>query len=148
MKSKWWISPDTILIDTILTAMISGGPIGFEEEDVKFTLTVLRDGSHLEWQYGQYEKRKKAVRGKLVGCSSEIWKNDEYAYGLVSEEQPEDVLFTKKGWNKIDSGFRLWGSGDDNDAMIRQQNVDDNSSVDEFLASKGWNDIDSGFRIV
>ena len=148
MKSKWWISPDTILIDTILTAMISGGPIGFEEEDVKFTLTVLRDGSHLEWEYGQYEKRKKAVRGILVGCSSEIWKNDEYAYGLVSEEQPEDVLFTKKGWNKIDSGFRLWGSGDDYDAMIRQQNVDDNSSVDEFLASKGWNDIDSGFRIV
>ena len=149
MKSKWRISPDTILVDTILTAMLSGGPIGFEEEDVKFTLTVLRDGSHLVWDYGQYEKRKKAVRGILVGCSSEIWKNDEYAYGLVSEEQPEDVLFTKKGWNKIDSGFRLWGSGDDyDDVMIQQQNVDDNSSVDEFLASKGWNDIDSGFRIV
>ena len=132
--------------------MISGGPIGFEEEDVKFTLQVLRDGSRLEegWDRKQYEKRKKAVRGILVGCSSEIWKNDEYAFGLVSEEQPEDALFRKKGWNKIDSGFRLWGGnyggeyGDDDDSM--QQG--DTSSVDSFLASKGWNDIDSGFRLV
>ena len=147
MKQKWWISPDTILIDTILTNMISGGPIGFEDEDIKFTLEVLRDGAHLEWDVGQYEKRRKAVRGILVGCTSEVWKRDEFAYGLVSEQQPEDVLFTKKGWNRIDSGFRLWGSYDD----IMNQNEqlgDRESSVDSFLASKGWNDIDSGFRLV
>jgi len=147
MKQKWWISPDTILIDTILTNMISGGPIGFEDEDIKFTLEVLRDGAHLEWDVGQYEKRRKAVRGILVGCSSEVWKRDEFAYGLVSEQQPEDVLFTKKGWNRIDSGFRLWGSYED----IMNQNEllgDQESSVDSFLASKGWNDIDSGFRLV
>jgi len=147
MKQKWWISPDTILIDTILTNMISGGPIGFEDEDIKFSLEVLRDGAHLEWDVGQYEKRRKAVRGILVGCSSEVWKRDEFAYGLVSEQQPEDVLFTKKGWNRIDSGFRLWGSYED----IMNQNEqlgDRDSSVDSFLASKGWNDIDSGFRLV
>jgi len=145
MKQKWWISPDTILIDTILTNMISGGPIGFEDEDIKFTLEVLRDGAHLEWDVGQYEKRRKAVRGILVGCNSEVWKRDEFAYGLVSEQQPEDVLFTKKGWNRIDSGFRLWGSYD----IISEQLGDrDSSSVDSFLASKGWNDIDSGFRLV
>jgi len=147
MKQKWWISPDTILIDTILTNMISGGPIGFEDEDIKFTLEVLRDGAHLEWDVGQYEKRRKAVRGILVGCNSEVWKRDEFAYGLVSEQQPEDVLFTKKGWNRIDSGFRLWGSYED----IMNQNEllgDQESSVDSFLASKGWNDIDSGFRLV
>ena len=142
MKREWWISPDTILIDTIITAMISGGPFGFIEEDVQFTLSVLRDGSKLEWEKGQYEKRRKAVRGILVGCSSEVWKNDEFAFGLVNEE--EDVLFRKKGWNKIDSGFRLWGGGDD--AM--KQNEPGDNSVDSFLASKGWNDIDSGFRLV
>jgi len=120
--------------------MISGGPIGFQEEDVKFTLTVLRDGACLDWEKGQYEKRKKAVRGILVGCSSEVWKNDEFAFGLVSE-QPEDPLFEKKGWNRIDSGFRLWGGG-------QQSGDKDASSVDSFLASKGWNDIDSGFRLV
>lgn len=126
--------------------MISGGPIGFEDEDVKFTLKVLRDGAHLDWERGQYEKRKRAVRAILVGCSSEVWKNDEYAFGLVSEEEPDDPLFMKKGWNKIDSGFRLWGGGGDN--LQEKESEGDNSSVDSFLASKGWNDIDSGFRLL
>jgi hypothetical protein len=59
-------------------------------------------------------------------------------------EQPEDPLFVKKGWNKIDSGFRLWGG-----VKNKQQQIDgQSSSVDSFLASKGWNDIDSGFRLV
>ena len=122
--------------------MISGGPVGFEDSDIKFTLSVLRDGSRLEWDRGQFEKRKKAVRGILVGCSSEVWKNDEFAFGLVGEE-PDDPLFEKKGWNKIDSGFRLWGGGD---STMKEEG--DDASVDSFLASKGWNDIDSGFRFV
>ena len=123
--------------------MISGGPIGFQDDDVKFTLEVLRDGARLEWEPGQYEKRKRAVRGILVGCSSEVWKQDAFAFGLVSE-QPEDPLFTKKGWNTIDSGFRLWGGGGDE----LQESEGDGAAVDSFLASKGWNDIDSGFRLL
>jgi len=129
--------------------MSSGGPIGYTDDDIKFTLTVLKDGASLEWEKGQYEKRKKAVRGILVGCSSEIWKNDEYAFGLVSDI-PDDPLFRKKGWNKMDSGFRLWGGGDDDgDIQLQaEKRSGDSSSVDSFLASKGWNDIDSGFRLI
>ena len=143
MKQTWMIYPDTRLVDTILSAMISGGPIGFNDDDVRFTLTVLRDGEHLEWKGRQYESRKRAVRAILVGCSSEIWKNDEFAYGLMNED-PADPLFTKKGWNQIDSGFRLWGGEGEQNA----EQVDNNSSVDSFLASKGWNDMDSGFRLL
>ncbi|KAL3799879.1 hypothetical protein ACHAW5_004391 [Stephanodiscus triporus] len=143
MKQMWWISPDNVLVDSILTAMISGGPNGFEDDDVKFTLMVLQDGARLKWENGQYEKRKKAVRGILVGRTSEIWKNDEFSFGLFSE-QPEDPLFVKKGWNKIDSGFRLWGGGGNKQQQLEGRS----SSVDSFLASKGWNDIDSGFRLV
>lgn len=141
MKQTWMIYPDTRQVDTILSAMISGGPIGFNDDDVRFTLAVLRDGERLEWKGRQYERRKRAVRAILVGCSSEVWKNDEFAYGLVNED-PADPLFTKKGWNQIDSGFRLWG-GEQN-----AEQVDNNSSVDSFLASKGWNDMDSGFRLL
>ncbi len=130
----------------ILTAMTSGGPIGYIDDDVKFTLAVLKDGASLEWGKGQYEKRKKAVRGILVGCSSEFWKNDEFAFGLVSDV-PDDPLFRKKGWNKMDSGFRLWGGGGD-DGEIQQQAERRGRSTDAFLASKGWNDIDSGFRLI
>ncbi|EED89499.1 predicted protein [Thalassiosira pseudonana CCMP1335] len=149
MKQTWWISPDTVLVDTILCAMTSGGQIGFEAHDVQFTLAVLRDGERLEWEDGQYEKRKKAVRSILVGFSSEVWKNDEYGFGLMSEREKEDPLFLKKGWNRIDSGFRLWGGGDVNESDEYSSSRDEaDSSVDSFLASKGWNDIDSGFRLL
>jgi hypothetical protein len=128
--------------------MTSGGPIGYIEDDIKFTLAVLKDGASLDWGKGQYEKRKKAVRGVLVGCSSEVWKDDEFAFGLVSDVG-DDPLFRKKGWNKMDSGFRLWGGGGD-DGEIQQQGErrGRDSSTDAFLASKGWNDIDSGFRLI
>lgn len=130
----------------ILAAMTSGGPIGYIEDDIKFTLAVLKDGASLEWEKDQYEKRKRAVRGILVGCSSEVWKNDEFAFGLVSEV-PDDPLFRKKGWNKMDSGFRLWGGVDDDGEIYQQAERRSRDSADAFLASKGWNDIDSGFRL-
>jgi hypothetical protein len=146
--------------------MISGGPIGFDDEEVKFTLTVLRDGSQLQWEAGQFEKRKRVVREILLGCTSEVWKtDDEWALGGLDgsssgssnqqQQQQEDPLFTKKGWNKIDSGFRLWGGGIPKLTMDGSPQTSSTlsstpspSSVDTFLASKGWNDIDSGFRLV
>lgn len=131
--------------------MLSGASFGFETDDVQFILSVLRDGGRLEWDDGEYEKRKKAVRSILVGCSSEIWENDEFGFGLESDRRKEDPLFVKKGWNRIDSGFQLWGRGNDEESSeySRPRGNDENTpSVDAFLASKGWNDIDSGFRIL
>ena len=142
MKQTWMISPDTFLVDTILSTMISSGSVAFNDDEIRFILTVLRDGECLDWEGRQYERRKRAVRAILVGCSSEVWKNDEFAYGLMNE-YPQDPLFKKKGWNEIDSGFRLWGSSDDKFAEQAEK-----ASVDSFLASKGWNDMDSGFRIL
>ena len=143
--------------------MISGGPIGFDDEDVKFTLTVLRDGAQLQWDTGQYEKRKRVIREILLGCTSEVWKTDEWAFfGLdgsssssnqqqqqQQQQLVEDPLFAKKGWNKIDSGFRLWGGGIPKLTIDGPQSLStpSSSSMDTFLASKGWNDIDSGFRL-
>jgi len=151
MKRKWLISPDTVLVDTILTAMIGGRPVGLDHEDVEFVLSVLRDGAHLEWEDGQYEHRKRAVRSVLTGRPGDTWKNNEFASRLMNERQPEDPLFAKKGWNSIDSGFQLWGGSKGNgDAAYDRtaEGEDDESSVDSFLASKGWNDIDSGFRLL
>jgi hypothetical protein len=122
--------------------MTNGGPRGFEETDIQFTLQVLRDGEQLDWEENQYQKRKRAVRSVLMACSSEVWKNDEAFYGLG--EAQDDPLFLKKGWNKIDSGFRLWGGGNEGEVDGEKGAV----AVDEFLAKKGWNDMDSGFRII
>eukprot|EP00957_Ditylum_brightwellii_P087661 6675150-Ditylum_brightwellii.AAC.1 len=70
---------------------------------------------------------------------SEKWKEDENAYGMDADLDP---LFQKKGWNKVDSGFRLWGGGL-NENRQKTRNKSHKGDVDEFLESKGWNDVDS-----
>ena len=46
--------------------------------------------------------------------------------------------FRDKGWNEVDSHFRLFG-------VPTQSSL---SSDDAWLRSKGWNDVNSGFRII
>ena len=151
MKSVWKIRPDIALVDLVLTAMVSGGSVGLTRTDVNFTRMVMRDADGLSWRPGQYEDRIKAVRGVLIGRTSEKWKEDEDYYGMGSE--PEDPLFAKKGWNRVDSGFRLWGGGlnhqQGGSGRAAHHHVDEEESkgVDEFLESRGWNDFDSGFRL-
>ena len=132
---------------SILTAMVRGGRIGPTKRDIQFARTVLRDAEKLDWGPGQFEKRKQSVGAVLIGRVSEIWKKNERWYGMASPDEEEDELFKKKGWNKVDSGFRLWGGGLD-DVATRRIGPDSERVVDEFLASKGWNDVDSGFRII
>jgi hypothetical protein len=131
--------------------MISGGnSLGIYDEDVHFTLTVLGDAKKLEWRRGELQKREMAVKGVFMGRISEAWKENEGKYGMrtSSKRVAEDVvdpLFEKKNWNKIDSGFRLWGRGGGSSTENAKTKKND---VDEFLESKNWNDIDSSFRIL
>jgi hypothetical protein len=126
-------------------SMIRGGRLGLKKKDIQFTLGVLKDAEGLEWAPGELEQRKQNVRAIMIGRISEVWKENEEYYGLDLE--PENDLFRKKGWNKVDSGFRLWGGGN---PLFRseQKQSEAEISVDDFLASKGWNDVDSGFRII
>lgn len=137
------------ILFSILTAMVRGGRIGLAKQDIQFARTVLQDAEKLDWEAGQLEKRKQAVRAVLVGRVSEVWKENEAWYGMSSpaKQEEEDELFKKKGWNKVDSGFRLWGGGR-NEFARRKIEPESEDVVDEFLASKGWNDVDSGFRII
>ena len=119
--------------------MVGGGRIGLQQKDIQFAMTVIRDAQKLDWKPGQFEKRKKAVRAVMVGRVSEVWKENEKWYGMAgSDDDVEDELFKRKGWNKVDSGFRLWGPGLDDGATRKTEPASD-GVVDEFLASKGWN---------
>ena len=131
-------------VSSILTAMVRGGRIGFSKQDIQFARAVIRDAEKLDWEPGQFEKRKQGVSAVLIGRVSEVWKKKESWYGMADDV--EDELFKKKGWNKVDSGFRLWGGG--LDVAGRRNEPDSERVVDEFLASKGWNDVDSSFRII
>ena len=134
--------------------MISGGnSLGINDEDVRFTMTVLADAKKLEWRRGELYKREMAVKGIFMGRFSEAWKEDEQRFGMKSREKAEiiDPLFQKKNWNKIDSGFRLWGGRFDGTRSSRDgggTKKKKGGDVDEFLESKNWNDIDSSFRIL
>lgn len=122
--------------------MIENGRNGsLRASDVRFVAGVLRDAEKLEWGEGQLESRKRAVQTIMTGRYADTWEEESDLYGLTSVDEYEDGLFKKHGWNRVDSGFRLWG------ANLRRENrkLRDN---DDFLQSKGWNNVDSGFRII
>lgn len=123
--------------------MTRGDRIGLQKKDVQFTLGVLRDAEVLPWKQGELEHRKQAVRAIVSGKMREIWKENEEYYGINGDAEPEDELFRKKGWNKMDSGFRMWGS----DGNSISDSEPESKEIDEFLSSKGWNNVDSGFRL-
>lgn len=122
--------------------MIEYGKGGFLiASDVRFLAGVLRDAEKLEWAPGQLDSRKRAVRTIMTGRIAGTWEEESGLYGLSDTYEDEGELFKKHGWNKVDSGFSLWGSKAKS-TFGRQQDKDD------FLQSKGWNNVDSGFRII
>jgi pentatricopeptide repeat protein len=134
MKSKHSMMPDNTMVDTILKSFIRiGRARTLTKQESLFAVRVLRDAEKLFWDEGQLERRKRAVRA-LLGTNKRGL--------LLSRDENVDDLFQRKGWNKVDSSFRLWGAAHDK-ADERQSN-----KVDRFLESKGWNDVDSGFRII
>ena len=153
MKSSWGISPDIALVDIILSAMVGGGSLGLDAKDMEFIRKILRDAEGLQgWAPNQLEDRIKEVRFLLLGRLSEAWKTNESAFGIddraTSTEKviPRDPLFEKKGWNTVDSGFRLWGGGFGGTPSSEGEE-DSTETVDSFLREHGWNEIGVGFKL-
>lgn len=140
MRSRG-IIPDRALVDIVLSATIRGGRSRLQKQDIQFTLGLLRDAEMIKWMPGELEQRKQAVREMLIGRMSEVWNENKDHYGIILDAK--DDLLEKKGWNKVDSGFRLWGH--EGDPLLVNE---DEMESDSFLASKGWNSLDSGFRII
>merc|ERR1712115_656493 len=113
--------------------------MGLGKRDVLFTYDVLNDTKKLDLSDLQIQRRERAVNAVLGDQAK--------ACGIAS-----DPLFRKKNWNPINSGFHLWGSGEDFFSNIEGQsssssNNDNSESNDDFLESKNWNAIDSGFKL-
>jgi pentatricopeptide repeat protein len=140
MRLVWKIRPDTALIDLILKAMIRYGnqASAFDKSSALFVTTVLNDAETLEWGEGQLERRKRAVQDRLRG----IWKRE--ARDAIATPSKSDDLFERKGWNQVDSGFRLWGGGRRD---VEKKNLAKEDTTCKFLESHGWNDVNSGFRL-
>ena len=111
--------------------------------EIRFIAGVLRDAEKLYWPEGQLEKRKLSINMVMTGRIAKTWEEEASLYGLTEsteeEEEEDNSLFKEHGWNKVDSGFKLWGA---------RKISDSESPNDIFLQSKGWNSVDSGFRII
>jgi hypothetical protein len=114
---------------------------GLQKTDVQFIASIMRDAEKLEWGEGQLERRKKAVQTFVTGQVAGLWREETDMYGLLAVDDKEDEFLKKHGWNRVDSGFRLWGGGNVENGGVQEEK-------DEFLRSKGWNKLDSGFRII
>jgi hypothetical protein len=140
---------DSWLISFFWYSILSGvtriGSTSSDQDNIRFIRTVLKDAKSL-WTPGEYDERVTAFNSIFIGTFSERWKEID----LLSEGTPEDPLFQKKKWNKIDSGFRLWGQDQKEDEYSKEPEMDKNTPliVDDFLSAKNWNDFDSGFRII
>lgn len=138
-KCSWiQLIANPLSLHRILKGVITNGKTrDLHHDEKRFVLNVLRDAEALDWGEDQLTKRKRAVRSVIIGRTNRDWRRDADQYGLLDDE--EDEMFMRHGWNKVDSGFQLWGNSDN---RINVNNRDD------FLESKGWNNVDSGFRIL
>jgi pentatricopeptide repeat protein len=146
MRVKFQVTPDTILVDMIIKAMVKFGKTrSLTRKEVLFVAIVLQDAEQIEWAEGQLKRRKRAIRAVLAEKLRNVWNTNESLHDLLhSDEDSPGELFARKGWNLVDSGFRIIGGSERLTPKGRRQGVD----VDPFLESKGWNDVDSGFRII
>lgn len=146
MRMSRRILPDNGLVDLILKYMIRiGASQSLSKRDVQWLLTVLKDAEQLEWSDDQLERRKRAVRTFLSENVRDVWRTDDPNL-LSAVDDGDDNLFQRKGWNKVDSGFRLWG-GNAMASTKEQNNIDVAAEKCKFLESHGWNDMKSGFRL-
>lgn len=112
-----------------------------QKADEQFIASIMRDAEKLEWGEGQLERRKRAVQTFVTGQVAGRGRQEADLYGLLAVDDTEDEFLKKHGWNRVDSGFRLWGGGNVEKGGVQKED-------DEFLQSKGWNKLDSGFRII
>jgi hypothetical protein len=125
-----------------LKALIkTGRKGGLQKADEQFIASIMRDAEKLEWGEGQLERRKRAVQTFVTGQVAGRGRQEADLYGLLAVDDTEDEFLKKHGWNRVDSGFRLWGGGNVEEGGVQKED-------DEFLQSKGWNKLDSGFRII
>jgi hypothetical protein len=117
---------------------------GMQASDARFVAGVLRDATTLDWNDEQLQRRKLAIESLMRRHVARAWEEESELYGLRkgdSTTKGEERLFERHGWNKVDSGFRLWGARTKDEPPSQ-------SPPDDFLQSKGWNNVDSGFRII
>ena len=113
----------------ILKAVIRTGLL--TKKDTPLVASVVRDAEKLSWRPGQLERRKRAIQA-VLNARSTVWVDEDADDDMLRREiKSEDALFKRKGWNEVDSGFRLWGGS----------RKESKPSDDKFLESKGWNNV-------
>ena len=145
MKNNRNISPDNGMVDVVLKSMIRIGTARqLTKHHVVLIAEVLQDAELLFWDEGQLNRRRRAIRAIMLESFGNVLRSNDPVFDLIPTRYSEDDLFDRKGWNQVNSGFRMWGPTDSN----KETDIKDSKSNDNFLKSHGWNDVDSNFRFI
>eukprot|EP00532_Pseudo-nitzschia_australis_P007193 CAMPEP_0168165568 /NCGR_PEP_ID=MMETSP0139_2-20121125/1558_1 /TAXON_ID=44445 /ORGANISM="Pseudo-nitzschia australis, Strain 10249 10 AB" /LENGTH=990 /DNA_ID=CAMNT_0008082697 /DNA_START=307 /DNA_END=3276 /DNA_ORIENTATION=- len=134
MRFQRRILPDKGLVDIIAKGMVdTSRTCGVQASDARFVAGVLRDAEKLDWEEGQLDRRKMLVESAMNNHVANAWEEEAELYGLWKKDgsrrkSDDNSMFERHGWNKVDSGFRLWGPG----------KKETERTTDDFLESKGW----------
>lgn len=186
MLLTWNIIPDKALIDCIVHTMcnrpffdsrVVQSSAHFSNSDdgnpktrvlvLKLLKQVLLDAqkyncyttsSNLESNDTRQKQRE--VKNEYEALVNRVKRCAEIERALRGRQMEQ--LFRDKGWNEVDSSFRIFGGPQRqhrataplrDDGYTESIKTDINENGDktknrDWLESKGWNDVDSGFRII
>lgn len=135
LKACKAISLDNAFVDLILKLVLRNEVIDvLTRSDVYFIAAILNDAETLSWGPGQLERRKRVARGLLRLRLYILFGDENFLDSLLAPDS--DMLFERKGWNQVESGFTVWG-----------RPFEEGNTEDRFLEQNGWNSVDSGFRL-
>jgi pentatricopeptide repeat protein len=132
------IAVDNTFVDVVLKLVLRVEVIRFlTKSDIYFIAAILNDAETLSWSPGQLERRKRVARGMLGPRLQSLFNDENFLDSLLVPES--DDWFERKGWNRVESGFNVFGRPSSATGSRR--------SKDKFLDDNGWNSVDSGFRL-
>lgn len=134
---------------------------------LKFLRQVLLDAQKYNcyktssnFESNDTRQKQNGVKNEYEALVNKVKRCAEIERALRGRQMEQ--LFRDKGWNEVDSSFRIFGGPQRQHpatAPIRDDSYKESVKTDisengdktknrDWLESKGWNDVDSGFRII
>jgi pentatricopeptide repeat protein len=144
-KNSIAVDVDNTFVDVVLKLVLRVEVIRFlTKPDIYFIAAILNDAELLSWGMGQLERRQRVARAMLAPRLLTLFNDENYLDTLLPSDSND--LFERKGWNRVESGFNVFGpTSNNNNGRRRRRQSNDNT--DRFLDDNGWNSVDSGFRL-
>ncbi len=107
---------------------------------LKFLKQILSDAKKYKCYSSVNADLQRQLNTEYETLLSKVKKCVEIERALQKKQMEQ--LFRNKGWNEVDSSFRIFGG------YQPVNNFENAKEGRDWLESKGWNDVDSGFKLI